>query len=157
MEKKTKAATESGVLLLLIAGILVALNALGAFGVSKRIDTTKNEKFTLSKGSGNLLRFETRLVLPAHAGSLVKIEFTWFRIRAASGIALNAPANCGLLRKLGNSRRERGLIRKPARRARPETEGECLKRHTGIHHDAETLGMNPGMRGRRSAAFCPLS
>src|SRR5207244_7230362 len=41
--------------LLIIAGILVALNALGAFGVSKRIDTTKNEKFTLSKGSGNLL------------------------------------------------------------------------------------------------------
>jgi ABC-type uncharacterized transport system involved in gliding motility auxiliary subunit len=56
MEKKTKAATESGVLLLIIAGILVALNALGAFGVSKRIDTTKAEKYTLSRGSGNLLR-----------------------------------------------------------------------------------------------------
>src|SRR3984957_5022280 len=56
MEKKTKAATESGVLILIIAAILVALNALGALGLSKRIDTTKNEKFTLSKGSGNLLR-----------------------------------------------------------------------------------------------------
>jgi ABC-type uncharacterized transport system involved in gliding motility auxiliary subunit len=55
MEKKTKAATESGVLILIIAGILVAVNALGALGVSKRLDTTKNEKFTLSKGSGNLL------------------------------------------------------------------------------------------------------
>src|SRR5436305_976715 len=55
MEKKTKAATESGVLLLIIAGILVAVNALSAFGVNKRIDTTKNEKFTLSKGSANLL------------------------------------------------------------------------------------------------------
>ena len=56
MEKKTKAATESGVLLLIIAGILVALNALSVFGIHKRVDTTKNEKFTLSKGSGNLLR-----------------------------------------------------------------------------------------------------
>jgi ABC-type uncharacterized transport system involved in gliding motility auxiliary subunit len=56
MEKKTKAATESGVLILILAGILIAVNALGAFGVHKRFDTTKNEKFTLSKGSGNLLR-----------------------------------------------------------------------------------------------------
>src|SRR5579871_3738226 len=56
MEKKTKAATESGILILIIAAILVAVNALGVFGIHKRIDTTKNEKFTLSKGSGNLLR-----------------------------------------------------------------------------------------------------
>src|SRR5580700_4690816 len=56
MEKKTKAATESGVLILIIAAILVAVNALSALGIHKRIDTTKNEKFTLSKGSGNLLR-----------------------------------------------------------------------------------------------------
>ncbi len=56
MEKKTKAATESGVLILIIAAILVAVNALGVLGLHKRIDTTKNEKFTLSKGSGNLLR-----------------------------------------------------------------------------------------------------
>jgi ABC-type uncharacterized transport system involved in gliding motility auxiliary subunit len=55
MEKKVKAATESGVLLLIIAGILVAVNALSALGVSKRVDTTKNEKYTLSKGSANLL------------------------------------------------------------------------------------------------------
>ncbi len=56
MEKKTKAATESGVLILIVAAILVAVNALGVLGLHKRIDTTKNEKFTLSKGSGNLLR-----------------------------------------------------------------------------------------------------
>ena len=56
MEKKTKAATESGILILIIAAILVAVNALGVFGIHKRVDTTKNEKFTLSKGSGNLLR-----------------------------------------------------------------------------------------------------
>ena len=56
MEKKTKAATESGVLLLVIAAILVAVNALGFLGVRKRVDITKTERFTLSKGSGNLLK-----------------------------------------------------------------------------------------------------
>jgi ABC-type uncharacterized transport system involved in gliding motility auxiliary subunit len=56
MEKKVKAATESGVLLLIIAAVLVAVNLLGVFGIHKRFDTTKNERFTLSKGSGNLLR-----------------------------------------------------------------------------------------------------
>ncbi len=56
MEKKTKAATESGVLILIIAAILVTVNLLGVFGIHKRFDTTKNERFTLSKGSGNLLR-----------------------------------------------------------------------------------------------------
>ncbi len=56
MERKAKAATESGVLLLVIAGILVALNAISAFGGYKRIDTTKAEKYTLSKGSSNLLK-----------------------------------------------------------------------------------------------------
>jgi ABC-type uncharacterized transport system involved in gliding motility auxiliary subunit len=56
MEKKAKAATESGVLILIIAAILAALNLLGVFGIHKRYDTTKNERFTLSKGSGNLLR-----------------------------------------------------------------------------------------------------
>lgn len=56
MEKKTRAATESGVLLLIIAAILVAVNALSALGGYKRIDTTKTERYTLSKGSGNLLR-----------------------------------------------------------------------------------------------------
>jgi ABC-type uncharacterized transport system involved in gliding motility auxiliary subunit len=55
MEKKVKAATESGVLIVIVAGILVAVNAIGALGANKRIDTTKSEKFTLSKGSGNLL------------------------------------------------------------------------------------------------------
>ena len=55
MEKRQKAAAESGVLLLIVAGILVAVNALSAFGGYKRIDTTKQERFTLSKGSSNLL------------------------------------------------------------------------------------------------------
>jgi hypothetical protein len=56
MEKRKKTALESGALILVIAGILVAVNALSALGVYAREDTTKSEKFTLSKGSGNLLR-----------------------------------------------------------------------------------------------------
>ncbi|HEX7663958.1 MAG TPA: Gldg family protein, partial [Polyangiaceae bacterium] len=55
MDRKARAATESGVLLLIIAGVLAALNALGALGTYKRFDTTKAERFTLSKGSGKLL------------------------------------------------------------------------------------------------------
>ena len=56
MEKRKKTALESGVLVLIVAAILVAVNALSAFGVYTRKDMTKSEKFTLSKGSGNLLR-----------------------------------------------------------------------------------------------------
>jgi len=56
MEKKAKASTESGVLIFVIAGILVAVNALGALGVHKRWDTTKNERFTLSTGSKHLVK-----------------------------------------------------------------------------------------------------
>ena len=56
MERRTKAATESGVLLLVIAAILIAVNALSALGGYKRIDTTKAEKYTLSKGSANLVK-----------------------------------------------------------------------------------------------------
>jgi hypothetical protein len=56
MEKRQKTAVESGVLILIAAAILVALNALSALGVYARKDVTQAEKFTLSKGSGNLLR-----------------------------------------------------------------------------------------------------
>ena len=56
MERRTKAATESGVLLLVIAAILVAVNALSAIGGYKRIDTTHAEKYTLSRGSANLVK-----------------------------------------------------------------------------------------------------
>jgi ABC-type uncharacterized transport system involved in gliding motility auxiliary subunit len=55
MERKQKAAAESGVLLLMVAAILVAVNALSALGGYKRIDTTRIEKYTLSKGSKNLV------------------------------------------------------------------------------------------------------
>src|SRR5579863_10328745 len=55
MEKRKKTAVESGVLILIVAAILIAVNALSALGVYARSDVTKTEKFTLSKGSGNLL------------------------------------------------------------------------------------------------------
>jgi ABC-type uncharacterized transport system involved in gliding motility auxiliary subunit len=56
MEKRQKSALESGVLILVAIGILVALNALSALGVYARADVTQSQKYTLSKGSGNLLR-----------------------------------------------------------------------------------------------------
>ena len=55
MDKKKKAATETGALLLVIAAILVAVNALSYFMYARK-DTTKAEKYTLSEGSGRLLR-----------------------------------------------------------------------------------------------------
>ncbi len=55
MEKRQKTAIESGVLIVVVAAILVAVNALSALGIYVRKDVTKTEKFTLSKGSGNLL------------------------------------------------------------------------------------------------------
>lgn len=55
MEKKKKAATESGALVLVVAAILIALNALSYF-MYYRKDATKTERYTLSEGSGRLLR-----------------------------------------------------------------------------------------------------
>jgi ABC-type uncharacterized transport system involved in gliding motility auxiliary subunit len=56
MEKRRKSSLESGALIFIVAAILVAVNALSALGVYARKDVTKAEKYTLSKGSGNLLR-----------------------------------------------------------------------------------------------------
>jgi ABC-type uncharacterized transport system involved in gliding motility auxiliary subunit len=56
MEKRQKTALESGALILVVVGILVALNALSALGVYARQDVTQSQKFTLSAGSGRLLR-----------------------------------------------------------------------------------------------------
>ena len=55
MERKTRAATFSGVLLLVVAGIVVLANVL-SFGAYKRFDVTQNERFTLSNGSARLVR-----------------------------------------------------------------------------------------------------
>lgn len=55
MERKKRAATESGALLFILAAIVVAVNVLSYF-MYWRVDMTKAEKYTLSKGSGNLIR-----------------------------------------------------------------------------------------------------
>ena len=55
MERKTKAATQTGIYLLIVAAILVVANVI-SFGAYKRVDMTKNERFSLSKGSARLVR-----------------------------------------------------------------------------------------------------
>ncbi len=55
MERKTRAATFSGVLLAVVAGIAVVANVL-SYGVTKRFDVTQTERFTLSNGSARLVR-----------------------------------------------------------------------------------------------------
>jgi ABC-type uncharacterized transport system involved in gliding motility auxiliary subunit len=55
MERKKKAATESGALVLVIALILVGVNALSYFMYFRK-DTTSAERYTLSAGSGRLLQ-----------------------------------------------------------------------------------------------------
>ena len=55
MERRTKAATQTGIYLLIVAAILVVANVI-SFGAYKRIDMTKNERFSLSKGSARLVR-----------------------------------------------------------------------------------------------------
>ncbi len=56
MEKRKKTSLESGALIVVVAAILAAVNALSGLGIYTRKDVTKAEKYTLSKGSGNLLR-----------------------------------------------------------------------------------------------------
>ena len=55
MERKKKAATESGALLFILAAIVIAVNTLSYF-MYWRKDMTKAEKYTLSEGSGRLIR-----------------------------------------------------------------------------------------------------
>ena len=54
MERKAKAATQTGIYLAVVAAILVVANVI-SFGAYKRFDMTKNERFTLSKGSARLV------------------------------------------------------------------------------------------------------
>jgi ABC-type uncharacterized transport system involved in gliding motility auxiliary subunit len=54
MERKAKAATETGIYLTIVAAILVVANVI-SFGAYKRVDMTKAERFTLSKGSARLV------------------------------------------------------------------------------------------------------
>ncbi|WP_437680571.1 GldG family protein [Sorangium sp. So ce131] len=55
MERKAKAATQTGVYLAIVAAILVVANVI-SYSAYKRFDLTKNERFTLSKGSAHLVR-----------------------------------------------------------------------------------------------------
>lgn len=54
MERKAKAATQTGLYLLIVAAILVVANLI-SFRSYQRFDMTKNERFTLSKGSARLV------------------------------------------------------------------------------------------------------
>ena len=54
-EQKRKAAAQTGLYLIVIAGIAVLANVLSA-GAYKRLDVTKNERYTLSQGSGRLVK-----------------------------------------------------------------------------------------------------
>jgi ABC-type uncharacterized transport system involved in gliding motility auxiliary subunit len=53
-DQKRKAATQTGLYLIVIVAIAVVANLLSAKAYS-RVDTTRNERYTLSKGSGRLL------------------------------------------------------------------------------------------------------
>jgi ABC-type uncharacterized transport system involved in gliding motility auxiliary subunit len=53
-DQKRKAATQTGLFVLVIIAIAVVVNML-SFKAYTRIDTTRNERYTLSKGSGRLL------------------------------------------------------------------------------------------------------
>ena len=55
MERKRKARAQTGAYLAIIAAILVVANII-SYSVYKRFDLTKNERFTLSKGSAHLVQ-----------------------------------------------------------------------------------------------------
>jgi ABC-type uncharacterized transport system len=55
MERKTKARAQTGIYLAIVAIILVFANVI-SYSAYKRVDMTKNERFSLSKGSARLVR-----------------------------------------------------------------------------------------------------
>ena len=55
MERKAKAAAETSVYLVVVAAILVVVNIIAYVAIHKRADWTRNERFTLSQGSGRLV------------------------------------------------------------------------------------------------------
>lgn len=54
--QKRKTAAQTGLYLIVIAGILVVANVMSATGAYKRADITKYHRYTLSEGSGRLLK-----------------------------------------------------------------------------------------------------
>ena len=78
MEKRQKTSLESGALILIVAAILVAVNALSALGIFARKDVTETEKFTLSKGSGhadNAMASTTSMILTIPMIRLISTSF----------------------------------------------------------------------------------
>lgn len=60
MERRSRAATETSIYVLVLIAIVVGINVLShgcgnMRGINARFDATRNERFTLSKGSGRLL------------------------------------------------------------------------------------------------------
>jgi len=55
MERRRKAAAETSLYLVIIAAIVIVANLIAFTGVHKRVDMTKNERFTLSQGSARLV------------------------------------------------------------------------------------------------------
>ena len=68
MERRTKAAAETSLYLAIVAAILVVLNVIAYIGMHKRIDVTRNERFTLSQGSARLV---SSLKSPIHLDAYV--------------------------------------------------------------------------------------
>jgi ABC-type uncharacterized transport system involved in gliding motility auxiliary subunit len=68
MERKAQAATETGVYIAIVAAILVVVNIIAFVGVHKRFDLTRNERYTLTQGSGRLIR---SLKGPVHVDAYV--------------------------------------------------------------------------------------
>ncbi|MCH2108944.1 MAG: GldG family protein, partial [Polyangiaceae bacterium] len=70
-DRRMKAAAQTGAYLAVVAAIVVVANLLSA-GAYERIDTTKTERFTLSQGSGRLVR---SLNEPMQVDAYVKTGF----------------------------------------------------------------------------------
>ena len=68
-EHRRKAAAQTGLYLVIVTAIVVVANVLSA-GAYKRLDMTKNERYTLSKGSGNLVQsLQGPLVVDAYVNT----------------------------------------------------------------------------------------
>jgi ABC-type uncharacterized transport system involved in gliding motility auxiliary subunit len=55
MERRKKAAAETSLYLVIVAAIVIVANLIAFVGFHKRVDMTKNERFTLSQGSARLV------------------------------------------------------------------------------------------------------
>src|SRR3954471_10164672 len=68
MERRARAAAETSVYLVVIAAILVVVNIIAYLAIHKRVDVTRNERYTLSQGSARLVG---SLKTPLHVDAYV--------------------------------------------------------------------------------------